>query len=225
MTFSGEVMDQYGDPVAANVVVSGGGQSAQVYAQGGYYSAELTFATSGTYTITATADTAAADIVVNVVGGTASWSGSLIYSSDEWPAAHQGWWAASSGALITCDTYNTTVQLTGGLAGMKQVTLNWNNQTNATLTLYASEDGVSWYPVAVAPNTGTTDLTDTLTYNLPFVSGNGLWLKLAASSTSIDWCGSDVLGITVSNGGASTYQIPLPYPEQDSGSNWVGALY
>ena len=60
VTFSGEALDQYGNPVAANVTVSGGGQSATVYAQGGYYSAVLTFGSPGTFTVWAAAGGASA---------------------------------------------------------------------------------------------------------------------------------------------------------------------
>ena len=67
VTFSGEVMDQYGNPVGANVTVSGGGQSATVYAQGGYYSAVLTFGSPGTFTVWAAAGGASASTQETVI--------------------------------------------------------------------------------------------------------------------------------------------------------------
>ena len=62
VTFSGEVLDQYGNPVSTNVTVSGGGESATVYAQGGYYSAVLTFGSPGTFTVWATAGGASTNV-------------------------------------------------------------------------------------------------------------------------------------------------------------------
>jgi len=62
VTFCGEVVDQYGNPVGTNVFVSGGGQSARVYAQGGHYSAVFSFASAGSVTVGATAGSASVGI-------------------------------------------------------------------------------------------------------------------------------------------------------------------
>ncbi|MDA8336016.1 MAG: hypothetical protein M0Z41_13715 [Peptococcaceae bacterium] len=71
VTFSGTVLDQFGNLMATTVTISGAGQSAQVYAQGGYYSAVLTFPTTGLVTVWATAGSASAQ-TQEAIGGTAN---------------------------------------------------------------------------------------------------------------------------------------------------------
>ncbi|MDA8336018.1 MAG: hypothetical protein M0Z41_13725 [Peptococcaceae bacterium] len=93
VTFSGEVLDQYGNPVPTNVTVSGGGQSAQVYAQGGYYSAVLAFAAPGSVTVWASAGSASVSIQLPVN------SQCTLAANFTGPSLPSGWWFSGTPAI------------------------------------------------------------------------------------------------------------------------------
>ncbi len=153
VAFSGEVMDQYGNPVATNVTLSGGGQSAQVFAQGGYYSGALAFSQPGSYTITATAGAAAGSVtltVEQVLQIAYVWNDAQAsYSAGKYGVAGQGGTLASCGAgqNVCYDGFWRSIDL-GKTMTWQTVAVSaegWQSYSQEPVQI--SSDGVNWTTV------------------------------------------------------------------------------
>jgi hypothetical protein len=208
VTFSGEVIDRFGNPAPNYVYVSGGGQAVQVYASDGYYSAVLTFSSLGTVTVSATVQSVSASTQVDVVSNscplTATFSG---------PSLPSGWWWDGTPQIQSWNplTWNADIVSTGGGYNGMLVSPTCTIGTKpVTITLQGSipNGNTVGYSIWEIADTTSGDTWALLGTNWPDhgVGTYGCGLQPSNGNGSETCYPSDLL---TSDGGTHTYRITV----------------